>query len=264
MAIIGMAVWDTVDNKRTKFTELTLLSLAKTVDWDRHRLIVSDNGSCPATHELYGALAGLLPFDVIYNEENIGTANAINLAWRQRAPGEHAVKMDNDVVVHAAGWLDQIEEVFERDPEIGICGLKRKDLDECPSSPVAWYKSTLRMLAHETGERWIIVEDVMHVMGTCQGYSSGLLDKIGYLYQMGGVYGFDDTLAAVRAIVAGYKCVFLPNIDIDHVDHGGDTFTLWKQRYAGSRINAFNILKSEYRSGIKQIHYDGGFGCTTA
>ena len=259
MALIGMAVYDTEENKRTKFTMLTMLSLSKTVNWDRHRLIVSDNGSCPETHELYETMANSFPFDLICNGENIGTANAINLAWKRRRPGEHTVKMDNDVVVHALGWLDQIEEVFKRDPQIGICGLKRKDLDECPTSPVSWYRSTLRMLPHETGQRWIIVEEVFHVMGTCQGYSSRLLERIGYLYQMGGVYGFDDSLSAVRATVAGFKSAFLPHIEIDHVDPGGDAFTVWKQQYAGARIQAHNALKIAYISGKEPIFYDGGF-----
>lgn len=258
--LIAMAVYDTEDNKRTNLTAKTLRSLNQTVDWRKHRLIVSDNGSCEDTQKLYDELIYEFepyPFKLIRNEKNIGTANAINKAWKHRV-GEHCVKMDNDVVIHYPNWVDEIEEVFDRDTSIGICGLKRKDLEESPDNQVAWYKSTLRMLPHKKGERWIVVEEVSHVFGTCQAYSSALLDKIGYLYQPG-IYGFDDALASLRARIAGYKRVFLPHIHIDHIDPGGTDFTDWKIKYAGEQMAEFNQVQNEYIAGKRSIFYDGGF-----
>jgi hypothetical protein len=74
-------------------------------------------------------------------------------------------------------------------------------------------------------------------------YSSKLLEKIGYLYQLGGLYGFDDALASVRAHVAGFSTVFLPHIDIDHIDPGTTEYQQWKESYAGERMDAFNRMK---------------------
>lgn len=220
--LIVIAVWDTLENQSTWMTRETLISLMNRVDWRRHRLIISDNGSCQATQDQYAEFAKSFPFRVIQNGENIGTARAVNRGWSYRSPGEHVVKMDNDVVIHQSGWADQIEEVFQRDPVIGICGLKRKDLIECPDHPEPGWRSRLRMLPHKPGERWIIVEECGHIMGTCQAYSSALIDKIGYLYQGDWKYGFDDSLAGVRANVAGFRLVFLPHIEIDHIDPGGN------------------------------------------
>ena len=258
--LLAMAVFDTVENNRTWMTRETLKSFARTVDWNRHRLFVSDNGSCQATLDLYKDMRDELPFEVIYNGENLGTANAVNKVWRLREPGEHALKADNDVVIHQPCWASWMEDVFQRDPTIGICGLKRNDLAECPWSENPWYRSTIRMLPHERGQRWIVVEEVSHVMGTCQGYSSALLDKIGYLYQGDRLYAFDDSLAAVRARVAGFKSVFLHGFEIAHIDPGQGEFVEWKRQYAGEAMGWFNETKREYLSGERPVYYDGGFG----
>ena len=258
--LIAMAVYDTVENKRTKMTQATCQSLVNTVDWDRHRLIMVDNGSCDETQDLYSILKYEIPdLKVIWNGTNLGTAMAINKAWKHRRSGEHAVKMDNDVVIHQPSWADYIEEVFDRDNRIGILGLKRNDLMESPFRD-DWAKSTLRMIPHEPGERWFVVEEVAHVMGTCQAYRSELLDKMGFLYQMqdkGNTYGFDDSLAAARCRKSGYTCGFLMGVHIDHIDPGGDKFTVWKQRQAGKWMDEFQRVREEYQTGKRPVYYGG-------
>jgi len=260
MALIAMAVFDNEKNQRSKFTRATLMSLAWTVDWKNsdHRLIVVDNGSCEETQEIYKEAGDHIPFFLLRNGENLGTANAINRAWKRRKPGEHCVKLDNDVTIEQPGWADWMEDVFARDPRIGICGLKRKDLDERPWGE-GWKQSELYMLPQERGQRWLIVEQVAHVMGTCQAYNSSLLYKMGYLYQGKWKYGFDDSLAAVRADVLGFKSVFLHGFEIDHIDPGGDDYTAEKQRLAGQAMAWFNATRRQYQSGQRDPYHDGGF-----
>jgi hypothetical protein len=164
--------------------------------------------------------------------------------------------MDNDVVIHESGWLDLFEEVFYRSPEHGILGLKRKDCIETPWHKDPWYRSTLEMIPHKSGQRWIIVENVHHVMGTCQIYSDRCLDKIGYLYQMGGLYGFDDALASIRAQVAGFKTAHIPSIEIEHIDEGGDDpYTTWKQSYSGTRMDQYRSHKRAYELGHMEVYH---------
>ena len=163
MALIAIAVYDTQANKRTGLTEKCIESLGRTVNFTRHRLFVCDNASCDETLYLYKVLKLKVPFIVIHNNENLGTATAINKAWALRRPGEHCVKMDNDCVVHEQDWPDLMEDVFRRDPAIGICGLKRKDIWESPEDPHPrgdYYQSKLEMLPHEPGERWLVIEEV--------------------------------------------------------------------------------------------------------
>lgn len=253
--LIAMAIYDTVENKRTELTKQCLQSLCNRVDFGRHRAILVDNGSCDETKRELDFLQKAKGFEVITLPENIGTARAINLAWKKRNYGEHAVKMDNDVVVYNYDWPDLMEYVFQKDPSIGICGLKRKDCLERPDQQNFFYRSRMAFLNHKDGEKWIPIEYVNHVMGTCQGYNAALLDEIGYLYQMGGLYGFDDALASVRAHKAGFDTVFVPHIEIDHIDPGGDSFTKWKQDYAMSYMAKYNEIKDKINLGEMPVYF---------
>jgi GT2 family glycosyltransferase len=254
-----MAVYDTVLNKRQRFTAATLESLGRTVNWDRHRLIVVDNASCEATHDIYKHFQKQYPVEVIQNKTNLGQTKATNKAWQRRKTGECAAKIDNDVVIYSRRWADAMEDVFSRDPQIGICGLKRKDLMECPWHENPYFRSEIRMLPHEPGQRWLVVEQAWHVMGTCFGFSALMLQKFGYLNQPNSLYGFDDSLAAARAEALGFQRVFLCGVEIDHIDPGGDWYTKWKMRHAGEHMDTFNRMKQEYLNGQRNPYYDGGF-----
>jgi len=262
MALISMAVYATEENNKTEIARRTIYNLFEKTDWSKHRLVVVNNASCDEMlYELDRALlrsnlynTGKEFMTVIHNDTNLGTAGAINMAWKLRQPGECVVKMDDDALIHDAGWCDRLEEAIQRDPQIGIIGLKRKDLMENP-----WrndqFKSELRMLPHEPGESWIVVEEVGHVMGTCQMYSPALLDKIGFLFQPR-LYGFDDSLAAVRCRVAGFKNCFLPHIRIDHIDPGDTPFQEWKHKVSGEDMPEYNRLKAGYQDGTIPIYYN--------
>jgi GT2 family glycosyltransferase len=254
--LLAVAVFDTIENNRTWMTRETLLSLQRTVDLNKHRLFVIDNASCQATKDLLNEFKLIMPFTLITNEENVGTARAINQAWKHRLPGEELGKIDNDVVIHQSGWVDIIEEAISRaSDQLGIVCLKRRDLDERPYHPEgSWAKSYLHMLPQEKGQRCIIIEEVKHAMGTCQIYNSKLIDKIGGLYQFS-QYSFDDSLAGVRAEKAGFLSCFIPYIDISHVDPGGTEYTQWKSDHAGELMEEFNRVRAGYKDGSIDIYH---------
>lgn len=259
MALIALSCYDTVENGRTEYTIKTLQSLWEFLSKNsKHRLIVVDNGSCQETKIVLTSGYAFFPlgyYSVITNETNLGTAKAINQAWRLRQPGEYLIKMDNDCIVNYEGdWATEMENAMRRDSSIGILGLKRKDLAEAPWK-TDWSKSELRMLPHEPGQPWIIVEDVNHVMGTCQMYNPALIDRIGGLYQMDGVYGFDDSLASVRAKLAGFKTSFLPHIDIDHIDRGDNPYQKEKEQYASKMFSTYHVVVDGMKSGTIPIEY---------
>ena len=267
MSLIAMSVFDTIENKRTEYTKRTVNSLFNTVDFMKDRLIISDNGSCQETLDFYkdvqnefiGALENAPK--IIYNGKNLGTAEAINLAWKERLPGEHCIKMDNDVVINYdiyinhKGWVREMEEVIEREPKIGQVGLKRKDLMESPTVPDPHFRSRLVMLPHTNGQRWITVEVCNHILGSCVMHSSALLDKVGYLYQLG-VYGFDDSFMSLRSQKAGFMNVFLPHIDIDHIDDGSNPYTEEKRKLADAVWADYQIIAREYVSGKRNVYYN--------
>jgi GT2 family glycosyltransferase len=253
-----MAVHDLPDNNRDWMTAATLQSLLNTVDFGRHRIFISVNAGTDATWNAIWDFADNVKdaLTVVDNGQNLGTAKAINKGWKTRQPGELCIKMDNDVVIHNAGWVDLMEEAVQRDPQIGIVGLKRIDLWERPDHPERRWRSELYFLPKAPGmEYWLPVERVEHVMGTCQGFNPALLDKIGYMYQPR-LYGFDDSLAAFRCIAAGFYSCFLPHIRIDHIDPGGTAYQDWKRRVSGEDMAEYNRLKDGYLSGRISPYYD--------
>jgi GT2 family glycosyltransferase len=251
-----MAVYSTTENGKDEYLEKTLYSLEKTVDFTKHRLILSVNAKTAKTDFIISLfIAKGVISDVIYNDFNIGTAEAINQAWKKRLAGENAVKMDDDVVIHSNDWLYLMEEAIRRDPKIGQAGLKRRDCIESPWNPDPFYNSKLRMLPHEPGQKWIVVEEVSHVMGTCVMHSSALLDKVGYLFQPG-VYGFDDSFMSLRSQLAGFKNVFISAVDIEHIDRGDTGFQKWKEQKATEKWQAYITTHREFSSGKRSLYYN--------
>ena len=247
MALISVAVFDTVENERSKYTWRTLESLMDT-SGSNNRIIVVDNNSCDKTKEILKDYKKYIT--VITNNENVGTAKAINQAWAYRKPNETVIKMDNDVVINNYGWVEEMELAMKLG-NYGILGLKRKDLMQSPTSQSIW-KTELKMLPHEKGDNWVVVEESEDVMGTVQMFHPELINKMGGLMQAG-VYGFDDTLACIRAKLLGYKLAFLPHIDIDHIDVGGDAYTEWKRKYAGEKMEEFYKIKDGLINGTIPI-----------
>lgn len=260
MALIAMAVYDTEENGRYEYTRLALKSLIfdNDIDWNKHRLFVVNNNSCKKTTTLLNGFNINLHFCNIINlSENVGTAKAINKAWAYRNPGEHLIKMDNDVVVYKDGWVNDMEDVLNLgdriSPPIGILGLKRKDLIETPYRTDG-YQSQLMQIPHNIGEKWHTVEIINHCMGTCQMYHHKLIDKIGGLEQLGGIYGLDDTIASAKSQIAGFCNAFLNHIEIDHIDTGeNQEYLKFKQDYVSTKFGELHQLINDYKSGTREL-----------
>lgn len=250
-----MAVYSTETNGKDEYLAKTLESLKQTVDFKKHRLQLSINSSTEETKKIIFNYIYDVVEKVHVNETNIGTAEAINKIWRERLPGENAIKMDDDIIIHSKDWLYLMEESIRRDRYIGQIGLKRRDLNESPDSQDPFYKSSLQMIPHKPGEKWIVVENVNHVMGTCVMHSSALLDKIGYLWQPG-LYGFDDSFMSLRSKLAGFKNCFLTSVDIEHIDRGDTWFKTWKEEKAGQYWDAYKKAHREFSNGTKNIYYN--------
>ncbi len=256
MSLIAMAIYSTEENGKDDCLQKTLTSLQRTVNFRRHRLMLSVNAQTSRTKYIIKGFEKIIT-DVIYNETNIGTANAINKVWKERAAamGEHCIKMDDDVVINNAGWADEMEAAISNDRLIGQIGLKRKDCWETPLNENPDYKSELKMLLHIPGHPWQVVEKVKHVIGTCVMHSSALIDKVGYLYQPS-LYGYDDVIMSHRTHLAGFYSCFLPHINIDHIDPGQTEYQSWKERHSGEQTQKVINLVQEMYHGTKSIYYE--------
>lgn len=255
MALIAMAVYDTQENERASFTRATLRALANSAALMGHRFFVIDNASCEETKRLLQEKSTGMDFTLITNDQNVGTARAINQAWEKRTPGEVCIKIDNDVVIKDDNWVEQMEQVFQKMPRAGIVGLKRKDLEQHPDHPNLFYKTDLSFMKREKGNPWTLLEKSEDIMGTCVAHSPKLLDAIGFYYQFGEVYGFEDALMSLRSRKAGFFNYFLPSIEIEHIDEGGLPYNKEKEEMAGRALAKYTSLAREYSSGRRPLYH---------
>ncbi|MBT4124047.1 MAG: glycosyltransferase [Candidatus Pacebacteria bacterium] len=117
-----------------EFTKMTLKTLFQYTDHSYHLTIV-DNGSEDGTgdylKELEMELAVQFPehmigFNVIYNGENKGYAEANIIAWNSipREDTRYACLCNNDLAF-SPNWLSRMMGDMKRDPEIGVLGSMR-------------------------------------------------------------------------------------------------------------------------------------------
>ena len=116
MSIIGMAVYSTAENKKDECLIKTLESLKQTVDFSENILMLSVNAFTTTTKDIIEIYSDIIE-NVIWNNTNIGTAEAINKVWQHRKQGEHAIKMDDDVVINSDhDWVQMMGKPKPRKP----------------------------------------------------------------------------------------------------------------------------------------------------
>lgn len=236
--------------------EMTLASLRDTVNWSRHRLVIVDNCSEPETETdaVYEKFGQQLPFTLIRAPQNLGTARGINLAWLHRQPGEHAVKCDSDIEICDRDWACRLEDCVNRDPKLGVAGLKRTDCIERPER-TDWYKSEMVLLPGSPLDRWLPIERCNHVLSACALHSSNLLDKVGYLFQMTLKWGFDDALMAARCVAVGMYSAFYNPILIRHLDPGDTDYQKQKEKSIAGQFDIYHRFVKEYGNGSRSPYH---------
>ncbi len=165
MSLITLAVYDTESNARSWMTATVMESLAKTVNWRKHQLLVVDNGSCQMTKDCLKWWNSKLGIGtVLHLPENVGQGAALNKGLEQLDFREHMIRIDNDVRFLEPGWADELEECVRLDPTIGVLGIKKPSILNRPDAPEGcWSRSSLVMLPRSNR----IVEKVDHVLGFC-------------------------------------------------------------------------------------------------
>lgn len=263
-----VAVYSTEANNRAQYTIETLRNFIDTVNFNVHRLVISDNGSCEGVQKFYEDFRKvfdlLFPSEnlvIIKNRQNLGTSGAINLAIKTAPDGWNLIKADDDIKFYQKDWVEEMEEVFIRQPKVGIVGMKRRDLEQMPNHPQEVYRTEIILLPRQKGMSWLYVEQSKDIIGTCTMINPLLFKKIGYYFQPS-QYAFDDALYSVRSELAGFANVFLPHIRIDHLDtgvlEGGEKtdFIIWKQQEAGRKMQEFSNAVQEYRNGKRPLSYN--------
>jgi GT2 family glycosyltransferase len=252
----AMATWNRRDISWT-----SIESYLETCDPELMDLHIVDNGSTDGLADWLRLNEEKLKSKNVfchYNSENVGTAKAINSIWKTRIPTQHCMKIDSDILWNESNWLEKMLDVFEYSQNIGIVGLKRKDVWERPDHETPFYRTKLIDITKKD-DTVFTVEQASHVIGSSWLVRSTLINVIGALRQPG-KYGFDDALYCLRAQIAGFACVFYPSISIEHFDSGeGGTpenaeYTRLKLAWAGRDMSEYERLRDMYQSDPSRVY----------
>ena len=186
---------------RLDTTKIALNSLQDTVDLDDVDLHVIDNGSTDGTAEWLATQA----FCVDLLEENIGCPSALNkvlLEWRK--PGQHVIKMDNDVEILTQGWLEKWLSFLDNVPGVAIIGGvggHHLDTDD-------------NYLTEKNGHKYLAVSP----MGAFVIHSGAFMDRVGYFDVLAPnhLYGFEDNILVEKAQGLNWLRCILKEIQWKH------------------------------------------------
>ena len=225
-----------------------------------HEVIVIDNGSQDQTVSLI--TARFPHVRIIENSHNRGVAAARNQGLRS-ADGEYVLILDDDTIVHPKA-LDQLVQVLDTQPHVGLCGPKLVDAEghlclSCRLFPTLWDKLGRRFpsaLTHNAARQAELADwthdtrrRVDYMIGACQLIRRRALDEVGLLDEQI-FYGPEDIDLCLRLYQAGWQVLYEPAAVVTHAERRiarsalsrlgwkhlrGLGYYFWKHRYIFSR-----------------------------
>lgn len=181
-----------------------------------YRIILVDNAS---GNETASYLKGLSEKNkgrvtLIRNKENVGFPKAVNQGIAlSSAP--YLCILNNDTEVYK-GWLTEMVNIAESNPDIGILNPASNNLGLC------------KPLEGLSG-KWI---EMSSCIGFCMLIKREVVQKIGKLDEIYSPGNFEDTDFSRSAIKAGYKCVMAKGAYVYHVQNiGFKKRKDWRERF---------------------------------
>ncbi|MBL7068759.1 MAG: glycosyltransferase family 2 protein [Candidatus Omnitrophica bacterium] len=199
---IIIPVWN-----QLQYTKRCIESIAKNTRYP-YNLILIDNKSAALTRDyLEGFVKESANATLIKNGENLGFIKAANQGLKlSKAP--YTLLMNNDTMP-TDGWLTKMVAIAESDPMIGLVNPK----SESPGG--ASLEDYSKRLAENKGG----YIETNQCMGFCMLIKREVIEGIGYLDEIYGMGGFDDTDFSRRAYLKGYKCVCAKDAYVYHKWH---------------------------------------------
>jgi hypothetical protein len=234
-----------ISYNRCDETIATLRSLQTTSAFDDAEVVVWDNNSVDGTAEKLRHLvqSGFLQWDrVFFSQENIGCPRALNAllhSWRR--PGQHFMKVDNDVVLETKGWVGKLVAFLGEHREVALAS--------------AWYDELAdesqrgRFRARHDG--WL---EVFPIVGHCVIHRGAFLDRTGYFDVLAPdhLYGFEDLLMAHRVAAMKLKCAVVPDVRLRNIQQHSSPD---RSEHEGERQSEHvERLRPEYERRIRWIH----------
>jgi len=221
---------------------------------NRLEVIVVDNGSNDGSVEYIKRTYKKNPaVKIIENVENVGYANAVNRGLAI-AEGQIFFVVSNDVEIHPQ-CIKQIVEVLS-DPSIGIVQPNIKSISDRKTLDSGL--NYLDMFGFSYGYAPLTDQpkEITFAEGICWATRRDVIENIGYMEEYY-FMEYDDQDLCWRALLAGYRNMFVPRAIVYHVRGGtqGKTFfdrTKNAQWYVTNHITTL-IKNLELKNLLKAI-----------
>jgi GT2 family glycosyltransferase len=249
---------------RPNTTRRCLEALQKNTNSDMYDLVITSQN---ATHETIDTVVSTVSrsYEMILNEFNTGIALGHNQMMARRQPGQHYIKIDDDVIVESSGWIETFQKVLDfshvgavvaRRPTFWIDKPGRKDYFFYNVRPVkvngVWFEA---IHGYKNG-----------CVGCWWGISSAAIDDVGYFNE---ATGNDDQDWTVRAHRMRYDLGYIPDVIIrnDESEHNPHPQSMANKsivlgvmsrrhdRYVGSYGSGVVYLDTRYK-GIDDREYE--------
>lgn len=195
------------------YTKLTVDSLYKYTSHINFEFISVNNGSSDGTKEYLDSLQNDKKINF---EENVGGDRAFDEALKY-AEGEYTVFLNNDLIL-TEKWLDNLIEVMESDPKIGVCVPVCNSSSNYQTVPLEYYDTVkLQEVAKEynksDSKKW---EERLRLMLYAAIFRTNELKDLGGLDEIYSPGGFDDDDLTCRYRRAGFKLILAKDTYIHH------------------------------------------------
>ncbi len=192
-------------------------------------IIIVDNGSGDDSTELLGQLAQLSGVSIIYNQENLGIAAALNMGVRLAKAAGHqwVVTFDQDSKA-TPGMIGAMLDAYEAYPE------KKK---VASLSPRYWHKSTGEIYGNspDAPDKEVLpYAEVLVVMTSGNLIKSSIFDVVGY-FNEDLFIDYVDNEYCLRCSVHGYRILEVKNAILEHsIGYPTQHKFLWKTPIASN------------------------------
>lgn len=156
---------------------------------------------------------------VLVNEINLGYGEGNNMGIMY-SKGKYVVLLNNDTKVHSR-WLEELIKVAEQDTTIGMCASKILNYDNpeiIDNTGLLMYPDGLARgrgrLEKDRGQ-YDTLEEVFIPSGCAALYRKEMLEEIGLFDEDFFLY-LDDVDIGLRARLAGWKCIYVPEAIVYH------------------------------------------------
>ncbi len=198
----------------------TVRELRRTVDSERVRVVVVDDGSAPEHRD---ALAGIEGAELILAEQNAGYASSVNRGLERAGEHDDVVVMNNDVAAHA-GWLERLQRAAYADDRTGIVAPKLLYPDGRIQSAGSyrnlgapeWFDHRYRFKPRDHGPADVSAP-ALAVTGACMYVKRSLLDELGPMDSELPM-GYEDVDWCLRAWGTGRRVCYVPEATLTHVE----------------------------------------------